>query len=103
MLAARPGAPGVNDCAGFACFCFGLGLGAVTSMVGRCLSPDCGTAAPEGDVSPAGGAGESGAVAAGASLPGEGAGCANAAAQSDEIKNDVEASNRGRNDTEAPW
>jgi hypothetical protein len=51
-----------------------------------------------------------GAAAAGASLAGaggdcglgEGAVCANAPTQRDEIKKEVDASNRGRNDTEAP-
>jgi hypothetical protein len=36
------------------------------------------------------------------SLPGDGEVCAKAPAQSDEIRKYVEASNRGRNDTEAP-
>ena len=59
---------------------------------------------------PAAGDERGGAVAAGASLAGaggdcgdgEGAVCANAPAQSDEIKKEVDASRRGRIDTEAP-
>ena len=104
MVAGRPGAAGVNDRAGFACFCFGFGFGAATSMVGSCLPPDCaGAAAPGDGVSPAAGTGVAGAAAAGASLPGIGAVCAKAPAQSDEIRKDAKASNRGRDDTEAPW
>ena len=74
-------------------------------MGGSRVLPDCAAvgAAPFGvGVSPASEAGDAGASAAGASLPG-GAVCAKAPAQSDEIRKDVEASNRGRNDTEAPW
>ena len=84
--------------AGFACF----GLGAVTTVVGSSVPPDCapvGAAAPGVGVSLAAGAGDSD----GASLPGGGALCAKAPTQSDEIRKDVEASNRGHNDTEAPW
>jgi hypothetical protein len=102
VVAGRAGAAGVTD-RGFARF--GFGVGAVTSTAGSCVLPDCaavGAAALGAGVSPAAGAG----AAAGASLPGVGSGdgtvCARAPAQSDEIRKDVEASNRGRNDTEAP-
>jgi hypothetical protein len=101
VVAGRAGAAGVTNRAGFARF----GFGAVTSTAGSCVLPDCaavGAAALGAGVSPAAGAG----AAAGASLPGVGSGdgtvCARAPAQSDEIRKDVEASNRGRNDTEAP-
>ncbi|MBV9529584.1 MAG: hypothetical protein JO283_00565, partial [Bradyrhizobium sp.] len=109
--------------AGFA----GFGLGAATTVVGSCVPPGCvaaGAASPGDGVSPVAGGGEAGAggaaafgagasLAAGggdagaagaeASLPGDGAVCAKAPTQSDEIRKDVEASKRGRNDTEAPW
>ena len=105
VVAGRAGAAGVTD-RGFARF--GFGLGAVTSTAGSCVLPDCaavGAAALGAGASPAAGAGDAGA-AAGASLPGvdpgDGTVCARAPAQSDEIRKDVEASNRGRNDTEAP-
>ena len=60
--------------------------------------------------SPAAGGEGAGVAAAGAALAGaggdcgdgEGAVCANAPAQSDEINKEVDASRRGRNDTEAP-
>jgi len=95
-VAGRAGWAEVASRAGFV----GFGLGAVTTVVGSCVPPDCAGAASLGiGVSPAAGAG---AVGAGASLPGGGAVCANAPTQSDEIRKDVEASNRGRNDTEAP-
>jgi hypothetical protein len=83
----------------FACFC--LGLGAVTSTPGSRILPDCAAVAAVG-LAPAAGADDSGA-AAGASSSGDGAVCAKAPAQSEEIRKDVEASNRGRNDTEAPY
>ena len=70
-------------------------------MVGSCVLSGLGAAGLGLAVSPAAGAGVAGAAAAGASL-GDGAVCAKAPAQSDEIRNDVEASNRGRNDTDAP-
>jgi len=95
------GAPGVAGRAGLACFGFGVGFGAVTTMVGSCVLSGLGAAGLGLAVSPAAGAGVAGAAAAGASL-GDGAVCAKAPAQSDEIRNDVEASNRGRNDTDAP-
>ena len=95
------GAPGVAGRAGLACFGFGVGFGAVTTTVGSCVLSGLGAAGLGLAVSPAAGVGVAGAAAAGASL-GDGAVCAMAPAQSDEIRNDVEASNRGRNDTDAP-
>jgi len=96
---------------GFACV--GLPLGAVTRMVGSCVPSPAGASSAAGAVggcpSPAEGDGADVAAAGAASAgcadgcgTGEGAVCANAPAQSDEIKNDVEASKRRRNATEAP-
>jgi len=118
----RPGAPGgvvagsaraagLTDPAASVCLGFGFGLdlgsGAVTTIFGSCVSPDgaaVGAASLGVSVSPAAGAGDAGAVVAGESLPGCGCGvCASAPAQRDEIRNDVDASNRGRNDTATPW
>jgi len=98
-------------CAGFALA--GLPLGAVTRMVGSCLPSPAGASSAAGAVGgcPSPAEGDDGAVvAAGATSAGrddgcgtgEGAVCANAPAQSDDIKNDVEASKRRRNATEAP-
>jgi len=101
VVAGRADTAGVTDRTGFACL--GFGLGAVTSMVGSRVLPGCtavGAAAPGVGVSPAARAGDAG-TAAGASVPGVGAVCAKVPTQSDEIRKDVEASNRGRNDTEA--
>ena len=98
-VAGRAGWAEVASRAGFV----GFGLGAVTTVVGSCVPPGCvGAASLRGGVSPGVGAGDAGAAGAGASLPAGGAVCAKAPTQSDEIRKDVEASNRGRNDTEAP-
>jgi hypothetical protein len=105
VVAGRAGAAAVTGSAGFACFGFGFGLGAAISMGGSCVLPDGAAvgAGPVGvGVSRAAGSGDAGAAAAGASLSGAGAVCAKAPAQSEEIRKDVEASNRERNDTEAP-
>jgi len=76
----------------------------VTTTLGSCcVPPDCGGAALGAGVAPAAGAEDAGG-AAGVSLPGgDGAVCAKAPAQSEEIRKDVEASSRGRNNTETPW
>lgn len=75
-----------------------------TRIGGSSVPPDCAPGGAPGlgvGVSPAAGAGDAGVVV-GASLPGDGAVCAKAPAQIDEIRSDVEASSRGRNDTDAP-
>jgi hypothetical protein len=105
MIACRVGAPDAAGRAGFDCVGVGFGLGALTTMGGSRWPPDWAAVdagAFGAGVSPAAGAWGAGVVAAGASLAGDGAVCAKAPAQSDEIRKDVEASNRGRNDTEAP-
>lgn len=91
---------------------FGGGLrGAETVMVGRGVAPDfSGLAAGVGvagaGASPAGCG--TGVAAAGGSFGGEGCGegdggvSAQALTLSDEIRNDVDASNRGRNDIDTP-
>ena len=61
-------------------------------MVGSCVLPDSGAAGLEAGISPAAGAGDAGAAAAGVSLPGDCAVCAKAPAQSDDNRKDVEAS-----------
>ena len=95
---------GVAGRAGLACFGFGFGggFGAVTTTVGSCVLPGLGASAFGLGVSPIEGAEDAGGAAVGASFPGAGAVCAMAPAQSDEIRKDVDVSNRGRNDTEAP-
>ena len=65
--------------------------------VGGCPSPAAG-----GEGAGAAGAGVGLAGAGGDCGDGEGDVCANAPAQSDEINKEVDANNRGRNDTEAP-
>jgi len=85
------------------CGCASAGaasLGAGVSLAAG--DGDAGAASPGVGVSLAAGAGDVGAAGAEASLPGDGAVCAKAPTQSDEIRKDVEASKRGRNDTEAP-
>jgi hypothetical protein len=92
----------------------GFPLGALTRMVGSCVPGPIGSCSEAGAFagcpSPAVEGDGAGVVAAGVASPGcgddcaigEGAVWAKAPAQSDEIKKDVEASKRGRNDTEAP-
>jgi hypothetical protein len=95
---------------------FGVVFGAFTRMVGSCVPVPAGGCSELGLVpccpSPAGEGEGDGAVVVGAASAGgggdcgncEGAVCAKAPAQSDEIKKEVDASNRGRgrNDTESP-
>ena len=71
-------------------------------MVGSCVLPDSGAAGLEAGISPAAGAGDAGAAAAGVSLPGDCAVCAKAPAQSDDNRNDVEASHIVRIAPDAP-
>ena len=102
MVVGRAGAPEVADRAGFGFFDFGLGM--TTRIVGSSVPPDCSPVGAVGvgvGVSLAAGDGDAGAAAAGASLPGDGAVCAKAPEQSEEIRKDVEASNRGHSDIEA--
>ena len=111
-LGAGAGAGGLAVCVGFAGRVFPFG--AVTRMVGSCEPARAGGCPEAGAVagwpSPAVAGADAGALVAGPVSAGsggdcakrEGAVCANAPAQSDEIKSEVDASNRGRTDTTAP-
>ena len=101
-------------CAGFACRDFGLGFGAVTLMVGSSVpaaagacsgagvGASCPSPTPDGEGAGAAGVGAGLTGAEGDCGDGVGTVWAKAPAQSDEIKNEVDASNRGRNATESP-
>ena len=70
-------------------------------MVGSCVPPDSGDARLEAGVSPVAGAGDAGVSAAGVSLLGDCA-VAKTPAQSDDNRNDVEASHIVRIAPDAP-
>jgi hypothetical protein len=89
------GAGAVGGCPSPAAGGEGAGVVAVGAVAG-CPSPAVGEGAG------AAGAGVGLAGVGGDCGDGEGDVCANAPAQSDEIKKEVDTSNRGRNDTETP-